>query len=228
MPKTKNPITGKQSRFIEEYAIDCDATNAAIRAGYSKKTAYSIGHRLLGQPLIADRIAAARAKLAHKAEVSAERVIAEFCAIAFLNPAQFYDQRGNLLPIHEMPEVARRAITGIDVEEIWSGKGEERRQVGVLRKIRFAGKQQALDSLAKHLGLFTDEAPVSQTLIFNQLNQLIDDRDVIRIQEGMLSRLVGRQVTMDEAVAALRQMQPAVPGKPALRLVGPGGDDSQG
>jgi hypothetical protein len=150
-------------------------------------------------------------------------VIAELAAIAFLDPAKFYDESGNLLPIHDMPEAARRAITGIDVEEIFAGKGEERRQIGVLRKIRFAGKQGALDLLAKHLGLFKDAGPVSQTLIINQINELIDDRTADRGIEARLSREVGRRVTIDEAVAALRQEQP--PGKPDLRLVGPIADE---
>jgi phage terminase small subunit len=183
MPKTKTPITARQARFIEEYVIDCDATNAAIRAGFSDRTAYQIGHALLGKPLIADAIAAARAKLAKKADVTAERVIREFTIIGFLDPAAFYDERGNLLPIKQMPEEARRAITGMDIEELFEGKGEERRQVGVLRKIRFAQKQQALDGLAKHLGLFPKDADgvqINQTLIFQQVNDLIDDRSSTR------------------------------------------------
>ena len=231
MPRTKLPITARQARFIEEYVIDCDATNSAIRAGFSERTSDSIGHQLLGKPLIADAIAPARAKLARKADVTAERVIAEFAAIAFLNPADYYDEDGNLLPIREMPEAARRAITGIDVEEIFAGRGEERRQIGVLRKIRFAQKQPALDSLAKHLGLFQDGAPpTSRTLTFGQINEIISDEDAKRVMLSLASRMLptlnGGDGNGVDAVEALKMKPLPAPGPespPSLRLVKPEG-----
>ncbi len=123
MSKTKAAITARQARRIEHYVIDCDTTNTAIRAGFSERTAQQIGHALLGKPIIADAIAAARAKLAKKADLRAELVIAEFSAMAFLDPSAFYGQDGKLLSIHEMPQRARRAITGMDVEQQFRRQG---------------------------------------------------------------------------------------------------------
>ncbi len=60
----------KQQRFVEEYLVDHNATQAAIRAGYSPKTAYSIGHENLKKPEIAAAIAAGEARLRRKTEVS--------------------------------------------------------------------------------------------------------------------------------------------------------------
>ncbi len=63
-------LTAKQRRFVEEYLVDHNATQAAIRAGYSEKTAYSIGHENLKKPEIAAAIAAGQARLRRKTEVS--------------------------------------------------------------------------------------------------------------------------------------------------------------
>lgn len=70
-------LTAKQQRFVEEYIIDLNATQAASRAGYSEKTAYSIGQENLKKPEIADEIEKRRSKLSEKAEISAEWVLRE-------------------------------------------------------------------------------------------------------------------------------------------------------
>lgn len=64
-------LTPKQARFVDEYCIDCNATQAAIRAGYSKKTADKIGSQLVAKPLVAAAIAARRATVSDKAEIDA-------------------------------------------------------------------------------------------------------------------------------------------------------------
>ena len=69
-------LTSKQARFVEEYLVDLNATSAAIRAGYSEKTAATIGHENLRKPKIADAIRAGRAKLSKRAQISQEDVLA--------------------------------------------------------------------------------------------------------------------------------------------------------
>ena len=71
------PLTDKQKRFVAEYLVDLNATQAAIRAGYSQKTARSVGSENLTKPDIAAAIAKAQAKIAKKAEVSLETLLAE-------------------------------------------------------------------------------------------------------------------------------------------------------
>ena len=68
-------MTDKQARFVQEYLIDCNATQAAIRAGYSKKTAYSIGQRLMRDPDIQGEIQAGMSGLQERTELSQEYVI---------------------------------------------------------------------------------------------------------------------------------------------------------
>ena len=64
-------LTPKQKRFVEEYVIDCNATQAAIRAGYSPKTAYSIGQENLKKPEVMKAIAEKQKKVSEKTEYDA-------------------------------------------------------------------------------------------------------------------------------------------------------------
>jgi phage terminase small subunit len=141
---------------VTEYLKDFNASAAAIRAGYSPKTARVQAADLLTKPSIAKAIAEAQAKALAKSEVTVERTIAEYARLAYLDPATLFDAQGKPLPIAEMPEDARRAIVSLEIEELFAGSGAHRRQVGLLHKIRFAPKIQALDSLGKHLGMFID------------------------------------------------------------------------
>ena len=76
-------LTPKQTRFVQEYLIDLNATQAAIRAGYSAKTAFAIGHENLSKPNIAAAITEAQAKRAERAEITADRVLEELGEIGF-------------------------------------------------------------------------------------------------------------------------------------------------
>jgi len=149
-------LNAKQMAFVAEYLRDFNGTQSAIRAGYSPRTARSQAADLLTKPNIAKAIAEAQRKALEKAQATVERTIAEYSRVAYLDPAAFFDACGNLLPITEMPEDARRAIAGIEVTELFEGSGDERAHVGRLHKIRIASKIAALDSLAKHLGMFIE------------------------------------------------------------------------
>jgi phage terminase small subunit len=93
--------------------------------------------------------------------VKADDVLRELIRLAQADPARAFDEKGNLLPIHEMPPEARAAIAGFDLEELWDGRGPKRKQVGRVRKVRFWDKPRALELLAKHLGLLTERLQVS-------------------------------------------------------------------
>lgn len=68
-------LTPKQQRFVEEYLIDLNATQAAIRAGYSEKTAYAVGHENLKKPEIAKALSAARGERSQRTEITADYVL---------------------------------------------------------------------------------------------------------------------------------------------------------
>ncbi|CAA2136743.1 terminase small subunit [Hyphomicrobium sp. ghe19] len=85
---TKPALTPKQRRFVENYLLDLNATQAAIRAGYSKRTAQEQGSQLLNHPTIRIAIDAAKAERSAKTEICAEQVLEEIAAMAFYDPGE--------------------------------------------------------------------------------------------------------------------------------------------
>lgn len=149
-------LNAKQIRFVDQYMVDLNATQAAVRAGYSPKTAYSQGHELLKHPEIARLIAARQQATAAKTEITAEVVLSELLRLARVDVGAAFDENGRLLPIREIPEDIRRAICGVETDELFEGRGRDREAVGVTRKVKFWDKARALELLARHLGILRD------------------------------------------------------------------------
>ncbi len=168
MSKTK--LRPKQKKFVQEYLVDLNATQAAIRAGYSEKTAYSIGFENLRKPEIQEALDLAQKKLAKKVEVTIEELITAYKQIAFADLAECYDENGFLKNIHDIPISARMALAGLEVDELYEGKGETREQIGQTKKVKMWDKLKALDALGRHLGLFnadTSQKPVTPIIQLN-------------------------------------------------------------
>ncbi|MDX8492903.1 terminase small subunit [Mesorhizobium sp. VK22B] len=166
-------MTPKQERFVREYLIDLNATQAAIRCGYSAKTANREGARLLSNAVIKAAIDAAKIKRTDKLEISGERVLKEISRMAFYDPLDLIEIVRDALPdeiaddvrlsddgkviqglrsaqdIKYLPEDVRRAIVG------W---GYDRNQNFTLK---LADKSKALDQLARHLSLYNDKLEVT-------------------------------------------------------------------
>lgn len=154
-------LTDKQQLFIDEYLTDFNATQAAIRAGYSEKTARRIGSENLSKPDIQTAIRSRLAGHMSKLEITQERILTEMARMAFYDPAELIglkmDDQGNLIglsgpqDIANLPEDVRRAIVG------W---GYDRNMIFT---VKLADKSKALDQLARHLGLFNDKLNVNVT-----------------------------------------------------------------
>lgn len=139
-------LTARQQRFVDEMLVDANATQSAIRAGFSTKTAKQQGARLLTNVDVAAAIAERQAKRLNKLEVKAERVVSEMAAGAFYDAADLVAQAITCpADIAKLPEQVRRAIVG------WSW---DRRGNFVLK---LADKSRALDMLARHLGMYRDQ-----------------------------------------------------------------------
>lgn len=147
-------LTPKQRRFVDEYLIDLNATQAAIRAGYSPKTANEQGARLLANVSIAKAIQEARDKQQERTEITQDRVLLEYARIAFFDPRKLFRSDGSPKPVEELDTDTAAALAGLEVREEFEGAGENRTFVGYTKKYKLANKLGALDSLAKHLGLF--------------------------------------------------------------------------
>ena len=128
----KGRATPMRDRFVVEYLKDFNATRAAIRAGYSPKTAASQGQRLLRSVVVIKAIGEDHTKLLKQTEASTERVLKELAAIAFPDPGQFFDEHGNLLPMDAVPAEARRALRSLKVQELFDPATGE--QIGRLCK----------------------------------------------------------------------------------------------
>lgn len=145
-------MTPKQQRFVEEYLVDLNATQAAIRAGYSPRTANEQGARLLANVSVAAAIAERRAALSASVEVTQERIIAEYARMAFYDPASIAGQvMAGPQDIAKLPEDVRRSIVGWG----WDKAGNF--------TLKLADKGAALTNLGRHLGMFKDKLEVGIT-----------------------------------------------------------------
>ena len=143
-------MTAKQQRFCEEYLIDLNATRAAIRAGYSPKSAKTNGPRLLENAGIRARVEAMMARLSRRTGVSAERVVRELARVAFASMPDGVDKR-TATHRPDATEDDRAAIASVRVKN-----GD----MFTEREVRMCDKVRALELLGKHLGMFTDNVRV--------------------------------------------------------------------
>lgn len=152
-------MTPKQILFVEEYLKDLNATQAAIRAGYSEKTAGQIGEENLKKPEIRKAIDEAMLERSKKTSITQERVLEALGQIAFGDPRTLYDGNDNLLPVSQLSDEAVSLIAGFDVSVI-RGKNKDDDDEFV-KKVKFNDKLRALELLGRHLGMFKDKIEVS-------------------------------------------------------------------
>lgn len=140
------PLTAKQDRFVQEYLLDLNATQAAVRAGYSAATAYSAGERLLKNVEVRAAIEAAKKARSERTGVTQDRVVAELARMAFYDPAALAVEIKGPQDIPNLPEEVRRAIVGWS----WDRNGNF--------TLKLSPKTPSLELLGRHLGLFDADA----------------------------------------------------------------------
>jgi len=145
----------KQKIFCDEYLIDLNATQAAIRAGYSSKAAKEIGSENLTKPNIRAYIGKSIAERSRRTGINQDRVIRELARIAFINPTDIINVDEATLR-ENTTEDDTAAIASIRVKSIPTKEG-----LGTEREIKFADKLKALELLGKHLGMFKDKIELS-------------------------------------------------------------------
>lgn len=151
-------MTAKQKRFIEEYLIDLNATQAAIRAGYSPDSAADIGSENLRKPDIRARIDKAMAERSKRTGINQDRVLYELAKLAFINPADVINFDEATVKI-EAAKADLACIQSVKVKTMLSDKGDMTE-----REIRLYDKKAALELLGKHLGMFKDKVELSGSL----------------------------------------------------------------
>lgn len=145
-------LTKKQRLFVDEYLLDLNATQAAIRAGYSPRRATEIGYQLLQRPEVAQAIQAAMAERSKRTEVEADYVIRRLREIDEMDVLDILEDDGSLRSIRDWPKAWRQFLSGIEIAELFEGRGDDRRIAGVLRKVKWPDKLRNLELLSRHVG----------------------------------------------------------------------------
>lgn len=158
-----DPLNPNQRRFVQEYLVDLNATQAAIRAGYSAKTAYVQGSRLLANVKVQAEIVKAQTKIAAKLEITAEKVLKELALIGFCNMQDYMRAGPDGDPYLDFSALTREqaaALAEVTVEDFKDGRGEDSRNV---RRVKFklSDKRAALVDIGKHLGMFKDRVEMT-------------------------------------------------------------------
>lgn len=151
-------LTQKQQRFVEEYLIDLNATQAVIRAGYNvsdAKSASEIGSQLLKVTQVSKEISKAMAERSRRTGITQDRVLQELARIAFLNPSKVANPEDASVK-KDATEDDLACIQSIKVKTSDGPKGMMNE-----REVRFHDKMKALELLGKHLGMFTEKIEVS-------------------------------------------------------------------
>lgn len=162
VPQEGKSLTPKVLRFVDEYLKDLNATQAAVRAGYSKRTAKQQGSRLLTNADVQRQVEIARKELAVNAGITRERILAEMAKIAFSDLRDLYNEDGTLRMPHEWPEGAAGAIASMEFETMQLGGGGDDDAVPVSKrvaKVKVWDKGKQLENLLKHLGMAEDKPP---------------------------------------------------------------------
>lgn len=144
-------LTEKQFRFVEEYLLDLNATQAAIRAGYAEKTARQMGSENLAKPVIADAIAELMQERSEKTQVDATYVLERLKEIDQMDVIDILEDDGSLKPIREWPKVWRTSLSSMAVAEIVAGSGDDKTVASLLKSIKWPDKVKNLDLLGKHV-----------------------------------------------------------------------------
>ena len=150
-------LTDKQQRFVEEYLTDLNATQAAIRGGYSEKTARQVASENLSKPDIADAIAQAKAERSERTKVTQDRVLEELARLSFSDLRNVMTDKGSLLDPQDWDDATAASIASIEVVTSSGDHGEDengRKIVERTHKIKTWDKNVALEKLAKHLGMY--------------------------------------------------------------------------
>lgn len=156
--RTGRPLTTKQEMFVQEYLIDLNATQAAIRAGYSQRTAGEIGRQLLAKTGVAARVREAKEERIDRIQIKQDEVLSELLILLKSSVEHYtYTEDGTLALKEGAPQDALRAVSGVKrrVKRYIEGKGENAEPVEVEEvEYRLWDKPACVNMAGKHLGLF--------------------------------------------------------------------------
>ena len=163
-------LTPKQQRFVEEYLIDLNATQAAIRSGYSEKTAKVIAAQNLSKLNVQEAIEEAQNKRQEQTQIDAAYVLKRLVEIDQMDVLDIMDDQMKIRPVNEWPKVWRQYVVNLENLELSDGEG-------CFKKIKWPDKVKNLELLGKHVsvGAFKDKVEHSGKLEIQSLSDLMDE-----------------------------------------------------
>lgn len=171
-------LTNKQKKFIDEYLVDLNATQAAIRAGYKEKAAYRTGAENLRKPQIQEEIQRRMQERQQRTEVTQDMVVKELAAIAFARATDYVEIRSNgvcstvvIKPTTDLSDQQIRAIAGIKE----GANGIE---------IKLNDKEKALELLGRHLGMWNDKIKVDGEVTTNNPFEGLTTEELKKLVRG--------------------------------------------
>lgn len=145
-------LTAKQQRFVDEYLVDLNATQAAIRAGYSEKTARVIASENLLKPDIVVAVQAAQEARAKRTQVDADWLLNRLHGELEADLAELYAENGDLKPIHQWPKVFRKGlVAGIETEQTFETVDGKKVPAGVIHKVKLIDRSRQEQMIGKHV-----------------------------------------------------------------------------
>ncbi|MEI9694560.1 terminase small subunit [Atlantibacter hermannii] len=163
-------LTDKQDMFCREYLIDLNATQAAIRAGYSAKTANEQGAQNLAKLSIQNRISDLKAERNEQTGIDAAYVLRRLVEIDQMDVLDILTSIGELKPVSQWPKVWRTTLSGLDVVEM-SAEGNT---AALLKKIKWPDKVKNLELLGKHIDVQAFREQVKTEHVVESISDLMD------------------------------------------------------
>lgn len=150
-------LNRKQQAFVDEYLIDLNATQAAIRAGYSVDSAKEIGCENLTKPNIQEAVARAMAERSRRTGINQDRVVLELAKIGFVKITDIVDNTGKIKDTATDDDLAC-------IESVKYKRSDSECGSSVEREVKIASKLKALELLGKHLGMWNDKIDLNVSL----------------------------------------------------------------
>ena len=147
-------LTDKQKRFCEEYVIDLNATQAAIRSGYSKDTANVQGSQNLSKLNIQEYISQLQESKSEELNISQNMVLQELMKVAFGDVKNYFDDMGRLIDINELENQISASIKSVTVQQEKTTIQGEAFVESSIKKIESYDKLKALEIINKMLGFY--------------------------------------------------------------------------
>ena len=146
------PLSARQQAFVEEYLVDLNAPQAAMRAGYSRSYPVQIAWKLMRNTAVRDAIDTAKEQRSRRTQIHADWLLSRLAEEALADIADLYDENGGLKPVDQWPLIWRQGlVAAVEVKELFEGRGESREAIGRVSQVKLSDRIKRLELIGKHI-----------------------------------------------------------------------------